>query len=175
MSNSIYVATSIDGFIATRDGGIGWLDEIPMSEKTESGFANFISGIDAIVMGRKTFETVLSFDSWPYSKPVFVLSRRGVDVPKELKSKVEIVDADPSELTKLLREKGFHNLYIDGGVTIQGFLEENLIDEMIITRVPVLLGDGIPLFGKLSRRQHFKHLKTEVINDMLVMSYYRRG
>ncbi len=174
MTNHIYVATSLDGYIATTEGGVGWLDEIPKSEKMETGFADFMSGMDAIVMGRKTFETVLSFDSWPYAKPVFVLSRRGVKVPKELKDKAEVVDADPKELTKQLGQKGFHNLYIDGGVTIQGFLQENLIDEMTITRVPVLLGDGISLFGKLSRRQYFKHVKTEVINDMLAKSHYRR-
>jgi dihydrofolate reductase len=174
MTNYIYVATSLDGFIATSDGGVSWLGEIPKSEKIESEFADFMSGIDAIVMGRKTFETVLSFDSWPYTKPVYVLSRKGVNVPKELKSEVEVVDADPKELIKLLAERRLHNLYIDGGVTIQGFLQENLIDEMTITRVPVLLGDGIPLFGVLSERQFFRHVKTEVINDMLVKSHYRR-
>jgi dihydrofolate reductase len=173
MANYVYIATSLDGFIADSEGGLDWLDEIPNPENSDYGFAEFIRSIDAIVMGRGTFETVLTFGSWPYEKPVFVLSRRGVKVPQELANKVEVVNTDPTTLTDQLKEKGFHNLYIDGGITIQSFLEIGLIDEMIITRVPILLGNGVPLFGKLSRRLHFGHKKTEVLNNRLVKSHYR--
>jgi dihydrofolate reductase len=173
MANYVYIATSLDGFIADSDGGLDWLNETPNPETSDYGFAEFMRSIDAIVMGRRTFEAVLTFGSWPYEKPVFVLSRRGVKVPRELENKVEVINADPKTITGQLKEKGFHNLYIDGGNTIQSFLEIGLIDEMIITRVPILLGGGVPLFGKLSQRLHFSHKKTEVLNNLLVKSHYR--
>jgi dihydrofolate reductase len=173
MANYVYIATSLDGFIADSDGGLDWLNETPNPETSDYGFAEFMRSIDAIVMGRRTFEAVLTFGSWPYEKPVFVLSRRGVKVPRELENKVEVINADPKTVTGQLKEKGFHNLYIDGGNTIQSFLEIGLIDEMIITRVPILLGGGVPLFGKLSQRLHFSHKKTEVLNNLLVKSHYR--
>ena len=174
MANFVYIATSLDGFIATSDGGLDWLDEIPNPEGSDHGYAEFMSRIDAIVMGRKTFEKVLTFGSWPYDKPVYVLSRSKVSVPKALGTNVEIVNENPKTLVDQLRELGHQNLYIDGGMTIQGFLEEDLIDEMIITRVPVLLGDGFPLFGKLAQRLYFSHERTEILNEMLVKSYYKR-
>lgn len=174
MVNYVYIATSLDGFIATSDGGLDWLDEIPNPEKSDFGYADFMSGIDAIVMGRKTFEKVMTFDFWPYAKPVYVPSNSKVKVPKDLENKVEIVTGNPKELVVQLKELGHQDLYIDGGITIQGFLEEDLIDELIITRVPVLLGNGIPLFGSLTQRLYFKHERTEFLNEMLVKSHYTR-
>jgi dihydrofolate reductase len=174
VTNFVYLATSLDGFIATSDGGLDWLDEIPNPEGHDFGYVKFMNGIDAIVMGRKTFEKILTFDSWPYDKPVYVLSRSKVLVRKDLETKVEIINENPKTLVAHLKELGHQNLYIDGGITIQGFLEEDLIDEMIITRVPVLLGNGITLFGKLNRRLYFNHKKTEVLNEILVKSYYTR-
>lgn len=174
MTNYIYIATSLDGFIATSDGGLDWLDEIPNPEGSDFGHAEFMSGVDAIVMGRKTFEKVLTFGSWPYNKPVFVLSKGTVDVPKELVGRVKTISGSPKELVNQLGELGHRNLYIDGGITIQGFLEDDLIDEMIVTRIPVLLGKGVPLFGKLTKRMYFYHKRTELLNDMLVKSHYKR-
>jgi len=174
MTNSVYIATSLDGFIATSDGGLDWLDEIPNPDGSDHGYAEFMSGIDAIVMGRKTFEKVLTFSLWPYDKPVYVLSRSKVRVPNELENKVEIVNENPKTLVDQLKERGHQNLYIDGGITIQGFLEEDLIDELIITRIPVPLGNGAPLFGKLIQRMYFSHKRTEVLNETLVKSYYTR-
>ena len=133
-----------------------------------------MSGIDALVMGRKTFEKVVTFDKWPYNKPVYVLSKSGAKIPKELEGKAEVLSGNLKKVVEQLNEVGHQNLYIDGGITVQNFLEEDLIDEMIITRVPILLGDGIPLFGKLTKRLHFKHKKTEVYHNMLVMSHYTR-
>ncbi|MHA2163218.1 MAG: dihydrofolate reductase family protein [Candidatus Thorarchaeota archaeon] len=175
MANYVYIATSLDGFIATSDGGLDWLEEIPNPEKNDFGYAEFMSGIDAIVMGRKTFEKILTFDFWPYVKPVYVLSKSKINVPEELENKVKIVTGNPKKLIGQLKELGHQNLYIDGGITIQGFLEEDLIDEMIITRVPVLLGNGLPLFGKLTRRLYFSHKRTEFLNEKLVKSYYTRS
>jgi dihydrofolate reductase len=174
MTNYVYIATSLDGFIATRDGGVDWLNEIPNPEKSDFGFTEFMSGIDAIVMGRKTFEKVMSFDIWPYDKPVYVVSRGAPKIPEDLQGKVEIIKGSPKELVEQLQELGYHNLYIDGGVTIQGFLEEDLIDEMILTRIPVLLGTGVSLFGNLTQSLDFNHRKTEIFNNMLVKSHYTR-
>jgi dihydrofolate reductase len=174
MTNYVYIATSLDGFIATSDGGLDWLNEIPNPENSDFGYAEFMSGIDVIVMGRKTFEKILTFDVWPYDKPVYVLSKRKVSIPKKLEDKVKILNGNPKKVTNQLKEMGHHNLYIDGGITIQGFLEEDLIDKMIITRVPVILGEGIPLFGKLTQRLHFKHEKTEYLNEILSKRYYTR-
>ncbi|MBY8998113.1 MAG: dihydrofolate reductase [Candidatus Thorarchaeota archaeon] len=174
MANYVYIATSLDGFIAASDGGLDWLEKIPNPEGSDFGYADFMSGIDAIVMGRKTFDKVLTFGSWPYDKPVYVLSKSKVNIPKELENKVKIVNGDLKKLVDQLKEVGHQNLYIDGGITIQGFLEEDLIDEMIITRVPVLLGNGLPLFGKLTRRLYFRHTRTEIFNETLIKSHYTR-
>jgi len=174
MANFVYIATSLDGFIATSEGDLDWLDEIPNPEGHDFGYDEFMSGIDALVMGRKTFEKVASFGVWPYGKPVFVLSRSKISVPPELENKVEVVNETPKKLVDNLRTQGYQNLYIDGGITIQNFLTDDLIDEMIITRVPVLLGSGIPLFGKLQQRQNFKHVNTVVLNEILVKSHYTR-
>jgi len=174
MTNYVYIATSLDGFIATSEGDLDWLSETPSPENSDYGFSEFIQSIDAIVMGRKTFEKVLTFEVWPYDKPVFVLSSGRISIPKELDGKVEPITGNPTEIVEQLNVLGHENLYIDGGVTIQGFLEEDLVDEMIITRVPILLGDGIPLFGKLTNRLHFYHKKTEFLNENLVKSYYVR-
>ena len=174
MTNYVYIATSLDGFIATSDGGVEWLDEIPNPEQNDFGFADFMKSIDALVMGRKTFEKVLTFGVWPYNKPVFVLTKRKVEVPQKLEGKIKSVHGAPRDVVAQLRELGHHNLYIDGGITIQSFLEDDLIDEMIITRVPILLGEGIPLFGLLTKRLHFKHKSTEILNEILVKSHYIR-
>ena len=174
MTNYVYIATSLDGFIATTKGDLDWLSETPNPENSDYGFSEFMQSIDAIVMGRKTFEKVLTFEAWPYDRPVFVPSSGTISIPKNLDGKVEPVTGTPTEIVEQLNELGHENLYIDGGVTIQGFLEEDLIDEMIITRVPILLGDGIPLFGKITNRLHFNHKKTEFLNENLVKSYYVR-
>jgi len=174
MTNFVYIATSLDNFIATSEGGLDWLDEIPKSEGNDFGYAEFMSSIDALVMGRKTFEKVASFEVWPYDKPVFVLGRSKISVPVELEDKIEIVNETPQILVNNLKARGYQNLYIDGGFTIQSFLVEDLIDEMIITRVPILLGKGVPLFGELRHRLYFKHKKTRILNEMLVQSHYIR-
>jgi len=173
MANYVYIATSLDGFIATENGGLDWL-EVPNPDKSDYGYADFIKGIDALVMGRNTFEKVLTFDEWSYNKPVFVLSNTLTKLPESVAGKAEIVKGDIASVIHKLNQQGYKNLYIDGGKVIQSFLREDLIDEIIITRVPVLLGKGIPLFGESEHSIMFKHTKTEVFNNMLVKSYYVR-
>ena len=127
-------------------------------------------------MGRNTFDTVASFEGdWLYPKPVFVLSSSLKDIPERLAGKVDLIQGSPGEIISYLNEYGFENLYIDGGQTIQSFLEADLIDELIITRIPVLLGDEIPLFGYLPEHSAFKHIFTEILLDELVVTRYKRN
>jgi dihydrofolate reductase len=172
MTNYVYIATSLDGFIATINGGLDWLENIPNPDKSDYGYSDFMINIDAIVMGRNTYEKVLSFGKWPYNKPVFVLSNSLTNVPDSLKDKVEVVQGEIEPLVNQLNHRGYHNLYVDGGKVIQSFLQEDLIDEMIITRVPILLGNGIPLFRESQKNLKFKHMKTDVYNNNLVKSHY---
>ena len=174
MRTVIYIATSLDGFIARSDGDIEWLINIPNPDNSDFGYSEFIAGIDGILMGRNTYEAALSFGSWPYNRPVFVLSNILEGVPPELKNKAEIINGDLKDILQRLEARGIHNLYVDGGMTIQSFLKEDLIDEMIITTVPILLGNGIPLFGHLDGDLRFKCEKVEFISEYLVKHYYRR-
>ena len=175
MANTVYIATSLDGFIATRDGSLDWLINLPNPSGTDFGYAEFIEDIDAIVMGRNTFEKVSDLtDNWPYEKPVFVLSTGLNPVTTSLPRNVEIVNKRPKELVNYLRDLGYKNLYIDGGKVIQNFLKEDLIDQLIITRVPVLLGGGFSLFGELEHSLMFRFAGHKVYNDSLVKSYYIR-
>ena len=144
---SVFIATSLDGFIAREDGGIDWLPT-DSEDGEDYGYKDFIKAIDAIVMGRNTFELVVTFDEWYYGDlPVFVLTNHGVEIPKKLNETVFQTSGKPNEIVKELGKKGYRNLYIDGGKTIQGFLNDGLIDNMTITTIPVLIGNGIPLFG----------------------------
>ncbi|HOI30032.1 MAG TPA: dihydrofolate reductase family protein [Melioribacteraceae bacterium] len=174
MLNTIYIATSLDGYIARLDGSIDWLMDIPNPDGSDFGFGDFIKRIDAIVMGRNTYQTVEAFGSWPYTKPVFLLSTTLKKDQLKYRDKVEILSGTPEEIVNTLNGRNYRNLYIDGGETIRRFLERGLIDEMIITKIPVLLGSGIPLFGGIETEQKFRHAKTEILNDSLVKSYYEK-
>lgn len=174
MTILIYIATSIDGFIADADGGIDWLENIPNPDHSDFGFSDFVARIDAIVMGRKTFEKVLTFPEWPYTKPVFVLTNSDLQASPHLSGKVTFLSGESREIVRKLSQKGYQNLYIDGGVTIQGFLKADLVDEMIITTIPVILGKGIPLFGDLQEKLQFTLTKSEVLGSSLVKNYYQR-
>ena len=174
MANYVYIATSLDGFIAASDEGLEWLEAIDNPEQSDYGYSEFIKSIDSIVIGRNTFKQVLTFGQWVYNKPVFVLSNSLKKLPEHLLGKAEIVCGDIKELITQLNQKGYNNLYIDGGRVIQSFLQEDLIDEMIITRVPIILGKGIPLFGELEKHLQFRHKKTEIYNNTLVKSHYIR-
>jgi len=174
MANFVYIATSLDGFIAGEDGDSSWLTEIPNPDQSDFGFADFMSRIDALIMGRKTFDQVLAFGVWPYDKPVFVLSNTLRSIPAEAATKAEVINGELEPVIAKLKSRGHLNLYVDGGVTIQSFLQEDLIDEMIITRVPILLGSGVQLFGHLQDAMEFSLERTEILNGGLVKSSYKR-
>jgi dihydrofolate reductase len=174
MTTYVYIAQSLDGYIADKDGNVDWLNEIPNPENSDFGFAEFMDKIDAVVMGRNTFEQVLTFGMWPYNKPIFVISASLNQLPDEHDGKAYLLNLKPIDIIEKLNSEGMENLYIDGGALIQSFLADDLIDELIITSVPVLLGGGIPLFGKLGNALNFSHQNTEILNYTLVKSHYRR-
>ena len=170
MKLSVFIGTSLDGFIARPNGE---LDFLPPGGGEPHGYNEFIASVDAIVIGRKTFETVLAFDAWPYGdKRVVVLSSRPLDFSGVRGGRVEQMGGSPTDIVSELAATGSHHAYIDGGVTIQRFLSAGLIQRLIITRVPVLIGAGIPLFGPLLRDVRLRHLQTRHYPSGLVQSEY---
>jgi dihydrofolate reductase len=169
MKASVFIATSVDGFIAREDGALDWL---PGDDVEEHGYTEFMSTVDAIVMGRKTFETVLGFGAWPFEKKVIVLSSRASELVAPEGADCEMMSGTPHEVVARLSERGLTHLYIDGGLTIQRFLEAGLIQRMTITRIPVLLGSGIPLFGPLTHDVKLEHVATRTYRGGLVQSEY---
>ena len=173
--NIVFIAKSIDGFIAGKNGELDWLQSIPNPENNDMGFVSLMNEIDAIVMGITTFEMVCSFDGeWPYNKHLFVLSNSLSEIPEKLKEKATLLNGSVNEILNNIHEKGFYKLYIDGGKTVQNFLKEDLIDELRISTIPILLGDGISLFDVLPKSLKINHLKTEVFLNQIVQSHYER-
>jgi dihydrofolate reductase len=173
MNTIVYVGTSLDGFIARINGEFDWLSRFANDEAIRA-YEELISRIDAIVIGRGTFEKVLAFPSWPYGKPVFVLSTSITEAPENIREKVTILSMDPGALLGYLSAMGYSNIYIDGGKVIQSFLKEDLVNELIVSNAPMLIGSGIPLFGYLDHDLEFKHIRTDVCSNGLVRSYYER-
>lgn len=173
---SVYIATSVDGFIAELDGGIGWLERPEYAGAPIQGlsYEAFIGTVDAIVMGKNTFNKVLTFGTWPYeSIPVVVLSSTALDIPAHLKDKVQHAFGEPASIAEQLARKGLRHLYIDGGVTIQRFLQAQLIDTLTITRIPVLLGTGLPLFHSGPTQQHLQLIEVHASDNGFVQERYR--
>ncbi len=174
MRTTVYIGTSLDGFIATKDGNIDWLTQFESQEISDS-YQEFISTIDAIVIGRGTFESVLAFPSWPYTTKAFLVSTTIKEVPEPLKEKVTLLSMEPKTIVNYLSGQGYSHVYVDGGKVIQGFLNADCIDELTITRVPLVLGSGIPLFGLMDHLLRFTHLRTTVYSNGLVKSRYERS
>jgi len=131
--------------------------------------------VDALVIGRRTYEKVLTFDAWPYGeKPVFVLSTRTLS-PAPVGAVVERLSGAPAEIVSQLEARGVGHVYVDGGITIQRFLQAGLIQRLIITRVPVLIGAGIPLFGAVEHDIPLRHVGTRQYTSGLVQSEYEVG
>ncbi len=168
---SVYIATSLDGFIARKNGDIDWLST--GGEGGDFGYAEFISSIDLIVMGRNTYEKVLTFGGWPYEKKVIVLTSMDLTVPPEISDKVETLHLAPRELIHELEKRGTKHIYLDGGVTIQRFLRDRLVDEMIITTIPILIGEGAPLFGLLDKDVKLELIKSESFKNGFVQNRYK--
>lgn len=172
---SVFIATSLDGFIARPDGELDWLP--PAQADNDMGYGQFIATVDVLVMGRHTYEKILSFGDWPYDLPVKVLTRAKPSLPPALEGKVEFMQGEPSAILDVLTTHGFQHAYIDGGETIQAFIAAELIERLIITRVPVLIGDGLSLFGKLPNNKKilsWRHVKTFTWANGLVQSHYQK-
>jgi len=170
MMVSVFVGASVDGFIARTNGD---LDFLPEGGGEPHGYSEFIASVDAIVIGRNTFEKVLTFDGWPYGqKRVVVLSRRSVNL-SAIDGVVEQMAGAPADIVSRLAASGAQHLYVDGGITIQRFLAAGLVQRLIVTRVPVLIGDGIPLFGALPHDVRLRHVMTRHYPSGLVQSEYQ--
>jgi len=166
---SVFIGTSLDGFIARTDGS---LDFLPPGGGEPHGYDEFMASVDALIIGRKTYETVLAFESWPYGKKlVYVLSTRPL-APAPDAAVVEHLSGPLTAIPLQLAARGINHVYVDGGITIQGFLQAGLIQRLIITRVPVLIGTGIPLFGATTRDIRLKHIATRHYASGLVQSEY---
>ncbi len=174
MKISVYIATSLDGYIARENGDLDWLPGSDgQSDGEDYGYQQFMDSVDTLVMGRHTYEMVLSFGEWPYGeKRVIVLSSQEIEIPAHLAVTVESSSSSPAKLVDKLHKSGAQHLHIDGGKTIQGFLNAGLINEMIITRIPVLIGSGIPLFGALDHDQKLRHIETSSFANGFVQSKY---
>jgi dihydrofolate reductase len=171
MKISVFVGTSLDGFIARHNGQF---DFLPEGGGEPHGYNEFIATVDAIVMGRKTFDTVLTMTPWPYGKKrVVVLSSRPLDLSAVKGGVVEHMSGGPAEIVARLAATGATHLYIDGGITIQNFLRAGLVQRLIITRVPVLIGEGIPLFGAIPHDIRLRHIATKSYPSGLVSSEYQ--
>ena len=169
MMTSVFVGTSLDGFIARHNGEY---DFLPVDGGEPHGYDEFIATVDVLVIGRKTFETVLAFSKWPYgNKQVVVLSSRTLDL-SAVRGRVEQLSGSPAEIFSQLAARGFKHVYVDGGITVQGFLRAGLIQRITITRVPVLIGDGIPLFSSLPHDVQLHHITTQTYKSGMVKSEY---
>ena len=175
MQFAAYIATSLEGFIARRDGSIDWLEQAGLStpEGEDYGYADFMASVDCLVMGRATFDMVRTFAEYPYAgKRVIVLSRTLNHVPKGFADKVELHGTSLTALLAKLEHDGHKRAYVDGGKTIQTFVQAGLLDELIITRVPVLIGEGLPLFGEVDGDVMLEHLSTRSYANGFVQSRY---
>ncbi|MDF0732073.1 dihydrofolate reductase family protein [Pseudomonas entomophila] len=174
----VFIATSLDGFIARPDGHLDWLPMRP-AEGEDFGYDTFIADIDLLVMGRGTFDKVVGFDPWPYHVPVLVLSRQlaGTAVPERLHGKVRFAETPPAQLMRELEQQGVRRVYVDGGQLVQSFLREGLVSDLVITTVPVLIGAGRPLFGALARDVALELVASRALpaSGMVQSTYRVRG
>ena len=173
---SVFIATSLDGYIARTDGSLDWLDAanatVPAGE--DCGYHAFMASVDVLVMGRKSYEKVLSLGPWLYgSKPVIVLSSRAIDIPQAMAGVVSHSSESPAQLCARLSREGVNRIYVDGGITIQRFLAAGLVHDLTITMIPVLLGSGIPLFGPLEHDIPLRHVATQSYDFGFVQVIYQ--
>ena len=170
MKLSVFCGVSVDGFLGRPNHALDFLDA---GGQEPHGFEEFYKSVDVLVIGRRTYEVVLTFGDWPYGKkPVIVLSSHPLDFSKVKGGSVEQMAGEPVEIVKQIKSRGFKHAYIDGGVTIQRFLASGCIDRLVITRVPVLIGAGIPLFGAVPHDIRLRHVATRCYKGGLVQSEY---
>ncbi len=170
----VFMATSIDGFVARKDHSLDWLMKYP-DDGNDKSYEEFIANIDVLVMGSGSFKTVLKFDPWPYTIPVLVMSHSlsQKDIPEALIGKVEVTRLDPIQLMESLFKQGNKNAYVDGGKLVQSFISDGLIEEMTITQIPILIGEGIRLFGDIKEDIDLELLNSRAYGAGFVQNHYR--
>lgn len=174
MRVSVFVGASLDGFIARKDGDLEFLDQGP---PVDNGYARFVRTVDVHAIGRGTYDWVRAWmrrtgGAWPYEAPVIVLTHRAGSLRPAKGTRVEAMAADPRTVVRRLARRGYHHLYVDGGATIQEFLRAGCVDRIVVTRVPVLIGSGVPLFGPLRRDVLLRHVRTRTLRGGPVQSEY---
>ena len=166
---SVFCGLSLDGFLARADGTFDFLDE---GGSVPHVYTEFMATVDTLLIGRNTWEVVAAFPEWPYEKKrVVVLSSSPIDF-STARGAVEQLAGRPAEIVAKLAASGAKHIYLDGGITIQRFLRDGLVDRLTISQVPVLIGRGIPLFGSLPHDVKLKHVATKSYPTGLVKSEY---
>ncbi|MGI9319072.1 MAG: dihydrofolate reductase family protein [bacterium] len=183
MKCSVFIATSVDGFIAKKDGSVDWLHTVgkrgvDLGNEADMGMARFMASVDCMIMGRKTMDVInsmnLAAEDWPYGDTrIIVLSHSLHEPPKGMEDKIEIYGGDIISLMQRLEREGHSHAYVDGGTTIQAFIDRQLIDEMTITRVPVLLGEGIPLFGRTAKEVNLEQCSAKAFANDFMQEHYK--
>lgn len=173
MTVEVFIATSIDGFIARPNGSIDWLANPKyMIEGEDYGYAEFIATVGCILMGSGTCDVVSRFDDWPYNVPVYVLSNRLKELPKHLEGKAFLRSGELQGIIAELKKTHAGVIYIDGGKLIQSGLRAGLIDRMCISRIPVLLGEGLTLFGPVEADIALTHKETKCFESGITKSIF---
>lgn len=169
----LYIATSLDGFIAREDGSIDWLTEYENSSETDYGYSEFYASIGTVLMGRKTYEQVLGFGDWPYGKKKsYVFTRQKEPLRRE--NNVEFISGDTAEFVSHLKENTDEDIWLVGGSQlIKTFLKENLVQDLIIFIVPIILGSGIPLFDRIGKEIRLRTGEVEKYESGLVRVAYK--
>ena len=169
----VFMATSLDGFVAREDNSLDWLMKYGVDE-SDNSFEEFTKTIDVLVMGSGTFKTVLGFNQWPYQMHTYVISRTLTqnDVPEDLQNKVTIKNLNPEELMKLLYDNGHKKVYVDGGKLVQSFLNKGLITEITLTQIPILIGKGKRIFGEMENDIDLELVSTKPMKFGFVQNHY---
>lgn len=173
MQVTAFIATSLDGYIARPDQSIDWLENATSDATEDYGYEDFMSNITSVVMGRKTFQRILTFPEWPFQhQRVIVLSKTMKEVPPSLRDSVQLFDGTSTQLVEILEAEGDTHIYVDGSRAIQSFISEGFLTDIILTTLPILIGDGISLFGDLPRDVHLDHVSTRAYQNGFVQSHY---
>ncbi|KZL20781.1 hypothetical protein PsAD2_01270 [Pseudovibrio axinellae] len=173
-SGHVFIATSLDGFVARENHALDWLMKQPNTGE-DAGYDAFMGCMDGLVMGRGSYETVLGFENWPYAKPVVVLSKTmtQADVPDALKGKVRVSASDPAEIMQELSAEGWSHAYVDGGKVVQSFIRAGLVEDIILTQIPILIGRGVRLFGDVTADIDLELVSSRSFKSGMVQSHYR--
>ena len=174
ITTHVFIATSLDGFIARKNRSLDWLPQ-EETDGENSGYDAFMDSVDGLIMGRGSFKTILTFGFWPYKKPVVVLSQSlaQADIPADLQSKVRLSKSSPTQILEELKQEGWQHVYVDGGLIVQSFLKAGLIEDLIISVIPVLIGEGLSLFGPLEQDIHLELLNSKSFSTGMIQSHYK--